>query len=84
MELQNAAPPSYEAANQGILSLCDINYDYHCTYPSDAPPSYNQIFGVGKLKDEVMEAKESSSNKGHFALKLCNIVCGSGRCCMTL
>jgi hypothetical protein len=43
-----------------------------------APPTYEQIFGVGKMKRDVMEAKQGS-NKGIFAVKLCEILCGSGR-----
>ena len=45
---------------------------------SDAPPSYEQIFGVGQMKQQVQEARSESSNKGVFAAKLCEIFCGSG------
>lgn len=49
-----------------------------CIYLLDGPPAYEKLFGVSKLKDDVMEAKTGSSNKGIFAVKLCSIFCGSG------
>ncbi len=42
------------------------------------PPTYEQLFGMGKMKDDMMKAKEGSPNRGIFALKFCEIVCGSG------
>ena len=43
-----------------------------------APPAYEQLFGVNKMKNDVMKAKEGSSNRGVFAVKFCEIICGSG------
>ena len=43
------------------------------------PPPFKQILSVGKMKQDIMEAKEGSANRGIFAVKLCDIVCGSGR-----
>ena len=63
-------------------SLCNMRWpvfvDCHNVLAIDAPPSYNQLFGVGQMKQEVMQAHEESPNKGVFALKFCNIFCGSG------
>ena len=44
----------------------------------DAPPSYDQLFGVGQMKQQVQDARADSSNKGMFAAKVCEILCGSG------
>ena len=30
------------------------------------------------MKNDVMKAKEGSSNRGVFAVKFCEIICGSG------
>ena len=46
---------------------------------SDAPPSYDQLFGMGQMKQQVQEARADSANKGVFAAKLCEIFCGSGK-----
>ena len=48
-----------------------------CFVSDVAPPTYEQVFGVQKMKQEVMEARQSSS-RPVFAVKLCNILCGSG------
>ena len=42
------------------------------------PPSYDQLFGVGRMHGQVKEAQDTSSNKGMFAVKFCEILCGSG------
>lgn len=47
------------------------------TITAGSPPTYEHLFGIGGMKKEVMEAKQSSS-KGMFAVKLCGILCGSG------
>ena len=44
---------------------------------ADRPPSYRSS-GFAGMKTQVKEAKQSSSNKGSFAVKFCDIVCGSG------
>ena len=43
-----------------------------------APPSYDQLFGVGRMHSQVKKARDTSSNKGMFAVKFCEILCGSG------
>ena len=59
-------------------------YVYHrheCVLPIysiGAPPSYEQVFGVRRMQSQVKEARDTSSNKGTFAVKFCEIVCGSG------
>lgn len=65
--LQQESPPTYDAA----------------TAPDVSPPTYEQVFGMQKIKQEVMEAKQSSS-KPMFAVKLCNILCGSVLCMVGL
>ena len=45
---------------------------------SESPPSYEQLFGVGRMREQVKDARDTSSNKGMFAVKFCQIVCGSG------
>jgi len=51
---------------------------------SDAPPTYEQLFGVGKMRNQVREARDTSSNKGIFAVKFCEILCGSVACMICL
>lgn len=46
--------------------------------PVGAPPSYEQIFGVGRMREQMKEARNTSSNQGTFAVKFCKILCGSG------
>ena len=63
--------------------MCPLFSFLYATYvcvcvAGGAPPTYEQLFGVGKMKKDVMEAKEGSSNKGVFAVKFCEIICGSG------
>lgn len=55
------------------LQNCDF-------FAIDAPPSYEQLFGVGQMKRQVEEAKQDSSNRGVFAAKVCEIFCGSSNC----
>ena len=56
-------------------------YDYYCAelifFAIDAPPSYEQLFGVSQMKRQMQEAKQDSSNRGVFAAKVCEIFCGS-------
>ena len=47
---------------------------------SESPPSYDQLFGVRRMRQQVKEARDTSSNKGSFAVKFCDIVCSSGTC----
>lgn len=47
-------------------------------YSIGAPPSYDQLFGVRRMHSQVKEARDTSSNKGMFAVKFCEILCGSG------
>ena len=47
-------------------------------FVAGAPPSYNQLFGVAQMKEDVNNAREESANKGVFAVKLVSILCGSG------
>ena len=39
----------------------------------DAPPAYDQIFGISDLK----EAKRESSNHATFAVKFCEVISGT-------
>lgn len=43
-----------------------------------------KFLSISSLKDDVYKAKHNSSNKGSFALKFYEIVCGSGIDCMEL
>ena len=54
-----------------------MNYDF--LFALDAPPSYEQLFGVGQMKRQMQEAKQDSSNRGVFAAKVCEIFCGSSK-----
>ena len=47
---------------------------------SESPPSYEQLFGVGRMREQVKDARTTSSNNGTFAIKFCDIVCSSGTC----
>ena len=40
---------------------------------TDAPPAYDQVFGISDLK----EAKRESSNHATFAVKFCEVVSGT-------
>ena len=40
----------------------------------NAPPAYDQLFGISDLK----EAKRESSNKATFVVKFCEIISGTG------
>jgi len=52
--------------------------------PVGAPPSYEQIFGVGRMREQMKEARNTSSNQGTFAVKFCKILCGSAACLVCL
>lgn len=41
----------------------------------EAPPAYDQLFGISDLKD----AKRESPNNATFAVKFCDVICGTSR-----
>ena len=63
----NAQSQNYECI-LAVLILLSV-------FISDGPPTYQSLFAV----KEIQEAKESSSNKGMFAAKVFEILCGSSK-----
>ena len=61
------------------LSISLLSVDSHLV-PSqggerEAPPTYDQLFGVSELRD----AKRESSNHATFAVKFCQVISGTGK-----
>ena len=57
----------------------------HCHIPTHththtgAPPTYDSLFGVGEMRQQMKDAKQHSPNKGIFAVKFCEIMCNSSK-----
>ena len=59
-----------------LVCVCMVCIMCLCLSFIESPPTYEKIFGVGEMKNEMKDA--ASGNKGMFALKFIQILCGSG------